>query len=88
VHSVYIVKGTFNLFNNNEARMQDGDIKKLIDKYLNGTATPEEAKLVDDWYASFEDHQGFTGQSNTVELEKMVTESFDAVLTSLKLKSY
>jgi hypothetical protein len=67
--------------------MQDGEIKKLIDKYLNGTATAAEAKLVDDWYASFEDHQGLTNQLNTTELENNRTESFDSVLASLKLKA-
>jgi hypothetical protein len=32
--------------------MPDKDIKELLRKYLNGSATPDERKLVDDWYDS------------------------------------
>lgn len=32
--------------------MPDKKIRKLLTKYLNGTATPDEIKLVDDWYDS------------------------------------
>lgn len=30
--------------------MPDNKIKELLRKYLNGTATPEETRIVDDWY--------------------------------------
>jgi hypothetical protein len=67
--------------------MQDDELNKLIVKYLNGTATTSEAKRVDDWYASFEDYQGLTSQLKKGELEKKMTEKFNSVLYSLKLKS-
>lgn len=35
--------------------MSDKRLKELLAKYLNGTATPEEQKLVDDWYDTLSD---------------------------------
>ena len=43
--------------------MPDRNIEKLLKKYLKGTATPEEEKLVDDWYESLS-HKGQVGLSH------------------------
>lgn len=37
-------------------------LKELLDKYLEGTATEEEIRVVDDWYQSFGSHPGLSQQ--------------------------
>jgi ferric-dicitrate binding protein FerR (iron transport regulator) len=37
-------------------------LKELLNKYLEGTASAEEIREVDDWYRSFEQHKGLTEQ--------------------------
>ena len=44
------------------------DIKKLFKKYLSGTASAEESKVVEDWFSSFDDKQ----QLNLNKHEKAV----------------
>lgn len=40
-------------------------LKELLNKYLEGSASDEEIREVDDWYKSFESHAGLTEQLNT-----------------------
>ncbi|HEY0611014.1 MAG TPA: FecR domain-containing protein [Chitinophaga sp.] len=42
--------------------MNNDRLKELLNKYLDGTATAEEIREVDDWYRSFEGHAGLTEQ--------------------------
>lgn len=42
--------------------MNNDRLKELLDKYLEGTATAEEVREVDDWYRSFGHHAGLTEQ--------------------------
>jgi ferric-dicitrate binding protein FerR (iron transport regulator) len=42
--------------------MNNDRLKELLNKYLEGTATAEEIREVDDWYRSFEGHTGLTEQ--------------------------
>lgn len=39
-------------------------MKELLNKYLEGSASEEEIRQVDDWYKSFESHPGLTEQLN------------------------
>ena len=66
--------------------MQDGKINQLIDKYLDGKATAAEAKAVEDWYASFEDMPGLTGQLGREETDAAMNQGFQSLLSTLKQK--
>lgn len=47
--------------------MNKDRLKALLNKYLDGTATEEEIREVDDWYRSFEGHAGLTEQLSAEE---------------------
>jgi ferric-dicitrate binding protein FerR (iron transport regulator) len=47
--------------------MNNDRLKALLSKYLDGVATEEEIREVDDWYRSFEGHAGLTEQLSTEE---------------------
>ncbi|WP_298732555.1 FecR domain-containing protein [uncultured Chitinophaga sp.] len=52
--------------------MNNDRLKALLTKYLDGTATEEEVREVDEWYRSFEGHAGLTerlseGERNALE---------------------
>ena len=60
-------------------------IEMLIDKYLNGTATEEEIKTVDDWYAAFEINQGIRDQFDSKQLHKSLQNNWNIISKALKL---
>ena len=47
--------------------MNNDRLKALLGKYLDGAATEEEIREVDDWYRSCEGHTGLTEQLNAEE---------------------
>ena len=67
--------------------MHDGELNRLIDKYLSGTATASEAKLVDNWYASFDNIESNNDTIGQEEIENKVSESFKALLSHLNLQA-
>jgi ferric-dicitrate binding protein FerR (iron transport regulator) len=63
--------------------MEPSEIKRLIEKYLDGKATPEEEQTLEEWYASYDSMPGITdgldGESKTAVPRKM----FSAIIASL-----
>ena len=54
----------------------------LINKYLEGTATEAEIKVVDEWYDSFEKAPGFSDTFSQKEIETF----FENAYGKLKIK--
>ena len=48
--------------------MNNTRLKELLDKYLDGAASAAEVREIDDWYRSFDDHAGLTGQLDAGQL--------------------
>jgi hypothetical protein len=61
------------------------NIQILIDKYLAGQSSPEEDKLVEEFYASFEKKQGLTEQLDRDDIEASVKHGFQSIKKALKL---
>lgn len=57
----------------------------LVEKYLNGQASTEEKKLVDDWYDSFEKNPGLLDLSDKEGVELAKKKSFLALRKKLKI---
>lgn len=56
-------------------------IDTLIEKYLDGIASAEEIRQVEDWYNSFDANPSFDFQPTTTELSQWIEQKF------LELKS-
>lgn len=69
------------------SQTDDYHIQLLIDKYLSGQASEEEIKLVEEWYASFEDAPGLVQQLEQKAVEEARANSFRSVLGRLGLKN-
>jgi hypothetical protein len=52
---------------------------ELIQKYLDGTASEEEEKLVDDWYDSMEGNGGLTESLDPATILEMQHSSFQRI---------
>jgi transmembrane sensor len=52
---------------------------ELIKRYLSGNCSEEEAKLVDEWYDSFEDEDGFIGSLSAENREEIGQELFKEI---------
>lgn len=63
--------------------METQNIQILIEKYLNGLASPEEIRLVDEFYASFESEPGLTEQLDKEELDRSITNGFSSLMAVL-----
>jgi hypothetical protein len=63
-------------------RMQ---IELMIEKYLNGTASEEEIKLVNDWYASFEINPGIQEKYEARQLHKSLQHNWNIIKKALKI---
>lgn len=63
--------------------METQNIQILIEKYLNGLASPEETRLVDEFYASFENEPGLTDQLDKEEVERSITRGFSSIMAVL-----
>lgn len=63
--------------------METQNIQILIEKYLNGLASPEEIRLVDEFYASFENEPGLTEQLDKEELDRSITNGFSSLMAVL-----
>ena len=74
----YIISKT----NTKEYAMQ---MELLIEKYLNGTASEEEIKMVDDWYASFEINPGIREKYETRQLHKSLQHNLNIIKKTLKI---
>lgn len=57
---------------------------ELIQKYLDGTASEEEEKLVDDWYDSMEGNAGLTESLDPATIFEMQQGSFQKLKSSMK----
>lgn len=66
--------------------MLDEKLNSLIVKFLDGVATEQESKVVNDWYASFETRQGLTEQMSEEEIQAAVYQSFESFKTSVLVK--
>lgn len=64
--------------------MDFNQIKILIDKYLNGQATQEERKVVDDWYESCEAKPGLSEVMSEEALLSSTTHAFLRLQEELK----
>lgn len=61
--------------------MNEETLRKLIDRYIEGTLSEEDRSRVEEWYASFEKEEGFTGALNEGErlfLERKIWEQVRA----------
>lgn len=63
--------------------MKNSDLLVLVEKYLNGQASEEERKLVDDWYASFEQNPGLLDLLDKEGVELAKKKSFLALRKKL-----
>lgn len=59
--------------------MKYGELEILIDKYLNGTATEAEIKIVDDWYHSFDNNQGFSDNLSQKEIQVFLKSAYSSL---------
>jgi transmembrane sensor len=66
--------------------MPDNRIKELLRKYLNGTATPEETKLVDDWYSSLSGEDKIDRLSD-VDRTRLRNEYWEGIKSRMKRSS-
>lgn len=57
---------------------------ELIQKYLDGTASEEEEKLVDEWYDSMEGNAGLTESLDPATIMEMQNSSFQRLKSSMK----
>lgn len=57
---------------------------ELVQKYLDGTASEEEEKLVDAWYDSMENTPGLTETMDPETIMEMQKGSFERILYSVK----
>lgn len=67
--------------------MLDEKLNSLIVKFLDGVATEQESKVVNDWYASFDTKQGLTEQMTEEEIQAAVNQSFASFKSSVFDKS-
>jgi len=59
------------------------DLQVLIEKYLAGKATEEEAKVVDAWYSSFDAEAGIASVLTQEQLNDMQVKGFSAIINTL-----
>jgi hypothetical protein len=60
------------------------NIEKLIDKYLQGTATEQEKKAVDEWYAAFETNRSILDECSAQQLQKSMQDNWNLITRVLK----
>jgi hypothetical protein len=63
--------------------MEPKYIQILIEKYLNGLATPEEIRLVEEFYASFETEPGLTSQLDQSDVDESIKRGFSSIMSAL-----
>jgi hypothetical protein len=59
------------------------EIQVLIEKYLGGWATEEEARLVDAWYNSFDTEAGITSVLTQEQMNDSQVKGFSAIINKL-----
>lgn len=67
--------------------MRDEEINSLIVKYIDGVASEKEAKVVDNWYQSFDASQGLLAQMSKEEIEAAANQSFKTLMATVLTKS-
>ena len=67
--------------------MRDEEINSLIVKYIDGVASEKEAKVVDNWYQSFDASQGLLAQMSKEEIEAAANQSFKTLMATVRTKS-
>jgi hypothetical protein len=65
--------------------MEKDEMHTLINKYLDGEASPAEAVLVEEWYQSFEKNSALTEQMNEEERKQAMHAGFLSVKAALGL---
>jgi len=63
--------------------MNHYELQVLIEKYLAGKATEEEAKAVDAWYNSFDAEAGITSVLSQDQMNDMQVKGFSAIINKL-----
>lgn len=63
--------------------MKNSDLPILVERYLNGQASEEERKLVDEWYASFDKNPGMLDRVEKKGVERAKKKSFLALRKKL-----
>jgi ferric-dicitrate binding protein FerR (iron transport regulator) len=63
--------------------MNKEQLNQALKSYLDGTATPEEMTVIDQWYAQYEKAPGYTGTLTDIEREVLRSKMLDKVLTSI-----
>lgn len=54
-------------------------LSELLDKYFNGTCTPEETEAIDQWYKQYDDKSGYTETLSNHNKELLKTKMFSAI---------
>lgn len=59
--------------------MDKVQLSELLDKYFNGTCTPEEAEAIDRWYRQYTDKAGYTQNLSNDKKELLKAKMFNAI---------
>jgi ferric-dicitrate binding protein FerR (iron transport regulator) len=59
--------------------MNEIQLSELLDRYLDGTCTSEEKRVIDNWLESHEDKPGFTGSLSDHKKEQLKLRMFNAI---------
>jgi transmembrane sensor len=67
--------------------MEKEHLSGLLKKYVNGECTPEELKLVDQWFSSHEDNPDDDRLFDVYERENLETRMFERIKANVELKA-
>jgi hypothetical protein len=59
---------------------------ELLDKYLNGTCTPQESGVVEDWYQSFENNPDLNSAFPESKSDEYSNAVYEKIRSQIKLK--
>ena len=63
--------------------MSKEQLNQALSNYLNGTASPEEMAVIDQWYAQYDKTPGYTGSLTELEQEVLRSKMLDNVMNSI-----
>jgi ferric-dicitrate binding protein FerR (iron transport regulator) len=65
--------------------MSKNQLNQALKNYLDGTASPEEMGVIDQWYAQYDKASGYTGTLTDIEREVLRSKMLDNVLNSISV---
>src|SRR5688572_32071958 len=66
--------------------MEKEHLSGLLKKYVNGQCTPEELKVIDQWFSSHEDNPDDDRLVDVYERENLETKMFERIKANVELK--